>query len=94
MAPIVIVAFTVLSAWPMPRLPNWIARVNDPFSEKELAAMRRCSLRGSPFGSTEWIEETAERTGTLSTLRPIGRPQVRPNPPTEADPPKNNRHPL
>jgi len=43
----------VLSAWPVPRLPNWIARVNDPLSEKELAAMRRFSLRGSFFGSTE-----------------------------------------
>jgi len=43
----------VLSAWPVPGLPNWIARVNDPLSEKELAAMRRFSLRGSYFGSTE-----------------------------------------
>jgi len=84
----------VLSAWPVPRLPNWIARVNDPVSENELAAMRRCSLRGSPFGSTEWIEETAAQTGTWSTLRPIGRPQVRPKPPTEADQPKNNPRPL
>ena len=84
----------VLSAWPVPRLPNWIARVNDPLSEEELAAMRRCSLRGSPFGSAEWIEETAERTGTWSTLRPIRRPQVRPKTPTEADQPKNNPRPL
>jgi hypothetical protein len=73
---------------------NWIARVNAPLSEKELAALRRCSLRGSPFGPTDGIEETAERTGEWPTLRPIGRPQVRPKPPTEADQPKNNRRPL
>lgn len=73
----------ILSRWPVSRLPNWIVRVNEPLSEKELSAMRRCCLRGCPYGATEWVEETAERTGTWSTLRPIGRPQVRPKPSNE-----------
>ena len=50
--------------------------------------MRRCSLRGCPFGSTEWIEETAERTGTHC------RPEVRPKAPTETDRPKTTPIPL
>lgn len=84
----------VLSVWPISRLPNWNARVNEPLSEKELSAMRRCSQRGCPYGTTEWVEETAERTGTWSTLRPIGRPQVRPKPQSEANKPNKNPRPL
>ncbi|TWU28819.1 transposase [Novipirellula artificiosorum] len=65
----------ILSPWPIARLPNWIARVNEALSEKELRALRVCVDRGRPYGSTEWIEETAEKSGLWFTLRPLGRPR-------------------
>ena len=30
----------LLSAWPLPTLPNWAKRVNEPLSEKEIATVR------------------------------------------------------
>ena len=68
---------SLLSAWPTPRSPNWAERVNQPLTAAELNAVRRSAQRGSPFGESTWIEETARRLGLTSTLRPRGRPQVR-----------------
>ncbi len=68
----------LLSPWPIARLPNWVARVNEPLSEQELDAVRRCVRRGSPLGDASWFETTARRLGLESTLRPRGRPRVRP----------------
>ncbi len=31
----------LLSPWPIPRLPNWVARVNEPHTENELDALRQ-----------------------------------------------------
>ena len=67
----------LLSPWPIPRSPNWVDRVNEPLTEKELAAIRTSAQKGSPYGSLEWIEQTAARLSLTSTLRNRGRPQVR-----------------
>ena len=66
----------VLSAWPIPRRPNWVEKVNEPLTERELAAVRRSAQRGRPLGKPAWVESTAQRLGLASTLRPRGRPQV------------------
>ena len=66
-----------LSAWPLPRLPNGVEKVNEPLTERELAAVRRSAQRGRPRGEPSWVELTAQRLGLTSTLRPRGRPQVR-----------------
>ena len=66
----------MLSPWPIPRLPHWVERVNQPLTESELAAVRRCVQRGTPFGEADWRDAAAERLGLTSTLRPRGRPQV------------------
>ena len=68
----------LLSPWPISRLPNWAARVNEPLSELELAAVRRCAQRGAPLGDDKWAQTTARRLDLTSTLRPRGRPRVRP----------------
>jgi putative transposase len=68
----------LLSPWPIPRSPRWMDRVNAPLSEAELNAVRHCVRRSSPLGDEQWIETTAERLGLKSTLRPRGRPRVRP----------------
>lgn len=65
----------ILSPWPIPRLPNWIQRVNEPLPEKELKAVRTSVDRRRPFGDDEWTEEMAETHGVWFTLRPIGRPR-------------------
>ena len=67
----------LLSPWPLPRLPRWVERVNEPLTDDELAAIRTSAKRGSPYGEASWIESSVKRLGLESTLRPRGRPQVR-----------------
>lgn len=69
----------ILSRWPIPRLPNWIDRVNEPLTAKELKAMRESIQRGRPFGEETWAEETAEKHGLWYTMRPQGRPKKEAN---------------
>jgi putative transposase len=66
----------LLSPWPIPRLPNWVERVNQPMSEAELDAVLRCVQRGTPFGETAWRDAAAERLGLTSTMRSRGRPRI------------------
>ncbi len=68
----------LLSKWPIARLPNWVARVNEALSDKELDAIRWSIRRGSPFGNETWVESIARRLNLESTLRPRGRPRGRP----------------
>jgi putative transposase len=67
----------LLSPWPIPRSPNWVARVNAALPDRELSALRRSAQRGSPFGDTAWIEASAQRLGLTPTINPRGRPRVR-----------------
>jgi len=68
-------ARTLLSAWPVAKPKQWLARVNQPQTEVELMALRRSVIRGVPFGSEDWVEKTARKLGLESTLRPRGRPR-------------------
>lgn len=61
--------------WPLPRQRNWSDLVNQPQTEAELAALRKCIQRGCPYGDAGWIEKTAKTLGLESTLRPRGRPR-------------------
>jgi putative transposase len=72
------VSSPLLSPWPLPELRNWIEIVNQPQTEAELAAIRRCIQRGCPYGHGDWIERTAKILGLESTLRPRGRPRIKP----------------
>ncbi len=67
----------LLAPWPMPRLPSWVARVNEPLTKHELEAVRKSTQRGSPYGEAKWVGKLVKRLGLESTLRPRGRPQVR-----------------
>ena len=75
----------LLSPWPIPRSPHWLARVNEPLTDRELIALRRSAQRGSPFGDSAWIESTAQRLGLAPTINPRGRPQVRFNDKSDSD---------
>lgn len=70
----------ILSPRPIPRLPNWIQRVNEPLGEKELDAIRTCVNRGRPFGDEQWTDEVAEKHGLWFTMRPVGRPRKKRTP--------------
>ncbi|MGE3639803.1 MAG: transposase [Pirellulales bacterium] len=71
---------TLLSPWPIPRLPRWTERVNVPLTERELRDIRHSVQRGRPFGTGRWLDRCVERLQLASTLRPRGRPRVRPIP--------------
>ncbi len=66
----------LLSAWPLPRLPGWAARVNESLTKQELDAVRVSAQRGKPLGNEDWVESIARRLNLESTLRPRGRPRV------------------
>ena len=65
----------VLSDWPLRRPNDWLSFVNEPQTEAELTALRRCVNRGCPFGDSNWVKATAEQLGLNSTLRRRGRPK-------------------
>ena len=64
-----------LDAGPVPRGPDWLAVVNQPQTEAELARMRLSVERGRPFGTEEWTKQTAQTLGLQFTLRSGGRPR-------------------
>ena len=65
----------LLAAWPMPRPANWLEHVNTPQTDAELAALRCCVNRGSPYGSESWTGTAVRQLCLESTLRPRGRPR-------------------
>ena len=67
----------LLSPWPVPRLPRWVTRVNEPLTKQELESVQLSAQRGKPFGDASWTESIARRLGLGSTMRPRGRPRVR-----------------
>jgi putative transposase len=65
----------VLGSWPLDRPSDWMRLVNQPQNADELEAIRRCIIRGSPFGGAHWVKLVTKRLGLESTLRPRGRPR-------------------
>jgi len=65
--------FTVPKTPPVPR--QWRAWVNKAQTEAEVAAIRKCIRRGSPFGDEAWAKSSVLRLGLESTQRPRGRPK-------------------
>ena len=64
----------MLHRGPLPRGKDWLDWVNQPQSEAELAALRKCIERGTPYGNESWQHATAERLGLEASLHPRGRP--------------------
>jgi putative transposase len=65
----------LLSTWPLRRPRGWLEFVNEPQTEAEVVALRRCVQRGTPLGDEQWTKRSARRLGLDSTLRPRGRPR-------------------
>jgi len=64
-----------LTEGPEPWPPGWVEHVNEPLTDAELGAMRRCVNRGKPYGPDEWVERVAKELGLENTLRSRGRPR-------------------
>ena len=67
----------MLSRWPLPRPRKWLRYVNQPETDAELASLRRSCIRGTPYGSADWVKDTAKQLGLEATLRKPGRPKKR-----------------
>jgi putative transposase len=66
---------SVLAEWPIPRPRQWRSYVNRPQSEHEVEAVRHSLRRGTPYGTEEWVTQSAARLRLKHTLRPRGRPK-------------------
>jgi len=50
-----------MSEWPVRRQTDWLERVNEPQTAKNLAEVRESTRRGRPFGGRAWQVQTAAR---------------------------------
>jgi len=64
-----------LHSGPMPLPGNWLEVVNKPQTDRELEALRRSVVRGTPYGSESWVKAVVKRLGLQSTIRRRGRPK-------------------
>jgi len=62
-----------LAPLPFPLPGNWNEFVDAPQTAQELAAVRRCVARGSPFGDSNWVTRTSAELGLAHTLGRRGR---------------------
>jgi len=70
---------SLLTACPLPRWSNWVEHVNQPQSEAELTALRRCVQRGCPFGEQSWYDRMVQRLVLERTLCAQGHSKKRGN---------------
>ena len=63
-----------LHAGPVRYDGNWLRWVNRPQTAGEEEALRKCIVRGTPYGSPVWQRLTARRLGLESSLRPRPSP--------------------
>ena len=66
----------MLSDWPVDRHPpDGMEFVNEPQTQDELEALRRCVNRGCPFGENSLQKTMVEQLGLEYTLRSRVRPR-------------------
>jgi putative transposase len=65
----------MLSRWPTSRPRSWLQYVNEPQTEAELESLRRSCTRGTPYGSTQWVDQTVKELCLEATMRKPGRPK-------------------
>lgn len=53
----------ILSDWPVPMRSDWIDVLNEPQTEKELAALRQCADREVPYGKEAWTKKISKELG-------------------------------
>jgi putative transposase len=68
----------LLAEPPIPLRRGWIEHVNQPQSEREVAAVRESLIRGRPFGGGAWQRKVASQLDLTHTFHPRGRPRKKP----------------
>lgn len=68
----------LLAPSPVPLPSDWLARVNAPQTEEELADLRACVNRQRPYGDDAWVEAAVGSLGLESSVRRRGRPRKSP----------------
>lgn len=63
-----------LSQWPVARPNDWLNRVNQPLTQTEIEALRRCVDRGRPYGRESWVDHATATLDLEHTQHPRGRP--------------------
>ena len=66
------VAKQIQSDGPVDRPSDWVTWVDEPQTDAEIEALRRCGVKNAPFGSETWVQETATQLGLQSSLRGPG----------------------
>jgi putative transposase len=69
-------AYESLGKYPAVRERRWMAYVHDKPDADELAAIRRSSETGLPYGEKPWIDRLRRRLKLDLTIRPRGRPRT------------------
>lgn len=67
-----------LADWPIDVPADWVGRVNRPQTDAEVAAIRRHSQTGRPFGTEPWGRQLMAAIGQPYDPRPRGRPRKQP----------------
>ena len=75
-----ITVYESLAKTPATRRRRWTALVHQTPSDEELAALRRSTQTGLPYGHPAWVEQLGHRLGLDLTVRPRGRPRKTPTP--------------
>jgi putative transposase len=70
-----VVPYEALAAGAAARRRRWSAYVHRTPDETELAAIRRSSETGLPYGERSWVERLSRRLKLDLTIRPRGRPR-------------------
>ncbi len=65
-------------SFPIEMPSNWTAQVNAAQTAAQRDALQLAIKRSRPYGSPHWIEKTVKKLNLQWTLRPRGRPRVRP----------------
>ena len=70
-----VAGYDALASYPAVRQRRWSAYVHRTPEEAELAAIRRSSETGLPYGETAWVDRLCRQLKLDLTIRPRGRPR-------------------
>lgn len=73
-----LVTYEQLAASPAVRQRKWAEKVHLPIDDRTLAAIRRSSATGLPYGGQAWLTRLANKLDLDLTIRPRGRPRMHP----------------
>jgi putative transposase len=55
--------------------PNWRSMLNRDMDDETTKVIELCLMRGRPYGSADWVNETVKRLGLESSMRDPWRPR-------------------